>query len=212
MKHYSVNEPVSFYTHFFGAISAVAGLVLLVYNNADTVQKLGVVLVYGVSLIFLFSASSVYHAFKKEENGESISRKLDHLAIFFLIAGTYTPLCYRFLDGGWMYGILIAQWSLVVIGTACKLIWISAPRKYSTAVYVMMGWLIIIPIQKIWTAVPLTGFILILGGGVAYTAGAVIYAIKKPDPLPEVFGFHEIFHVCILAGAILHFLAVYLYV
>lgn len=212
MKQFSVSEPVSFYTHFVGAISACAGAILLVYNNSDTMAKLGVVLIYGFSLVFLFSASSLYHACKKEENGGSVLRKLDHLAIFFLIAGTYTPLCYRFLDGGWMYGILIAQWSLVVLGAVFKLVWISAPRKYSTAVYVMMGWLIIIPIHKIWAAVPLTGFMLILGGGVAYTAGAVIYALKKPDPLPEVFGFHEIFHIFILLGALLHFIAIYMYV
>lgn len=212
MKHYSVSEPVSFYTHFFGAIAAIAGVILLMNNNAGTAVKSGVVLIYGLSLIFLFSASSLYHACKKEENGASVLRKLDHLAIFFLIAGTYTPLCYRFLDGGWMYGILIAQWGLVVLGTVFKLVWISAPRKYSTAVYVLMGWLIIIPIHKIWAAVPLTGFLLILGGGVAYTIGAVIYAKKKPDPVPEVFGFHEIFHLFILGGALLHFLAIYFYV
>jgi hemolysin III len=204
-------EPVSFYTHFAGAVASAAGLVLLVTGKRESLAHLATSIIYGSTLVFLFTASSCYHAFKDEENGNSMLRKLDHLAIFLLIAGTYTPICYAYLSGGWRWGILIAQWGLVFFGVFFSLFYLSAPRIISTSIYVLMGWLLVIPIKKIIAAVPNEALLLIVSGGVAYTAGAVIYAVKKPDPVPGKFGFHEIFHLFILLGAALHFTAIYLY-
>ncbi len=206
-----VKEPVSFYTHFAGAVASVAGVVLLVTGNMESLPRMVTSLIYGTTLVFLFTASACYHAFKHEENGHSTLRKLDHLAIFFLIAGTYTPICYTYLTGWWRWGILIAQWGLVFFGVFFSIFYISAPRIISTSIYVLMGWLLIIPIKKIIAAVPFDALVLIVLGGIAYTAGAVIYALKKPDPVPGRFGFHEIFHIFILLGAALHFTAVYLF-
>ena len=138
------------------------------------------------------------------ENDRSIWRKLDHTAIFFLIAGTYTPLCFLYLDGKMRWGILIAQWSLVVLGTLFKFIFINAPRVLGTIIYLLMGWLVLVPMVTLVKTMPRVAFIFLVAGGLSYTIGAIIYACKKPNPLPGFFGFHEIFHLFISGGAILH--------
>jgi hemolysin III len=194
-------EPVSFYTHALGAIMSVAGTVFLIMRSYADTPKFITLIIYGSSMTLLFTASSLYHAFKTGENDESIFRKLDHLAIFFMIAGTYTPPCYHYLEGGWRIGIIGAQWALVVFGVFFKFFYVSGPRFLSTAVYVLMGWLAVIPMHKFVKSMPGPMIVLMIAGGVAFTMGAAIYAIKKPDPLPGRFGFHEIFHIFILAGA-----------
>jgi hemolysin III len=198
-------EPISFYTHFAGAMFSVAGAAYLLIKSCGDWPKFLTLLIYSVSVMLLFTASSLYHALKSEENDNSIYRKLDHLAIFFMIAGTYTPPSYAYLTGGWLIGILTAQWVLVLFGVFFKFFYLSAPRYLSTGVYVLMGWLAIIPIHKFYVAMPVTMFVLFIAGGLTFTAGAIIYAIKKPDPCPGIFGFHEIFHIFILAGAAIQF-------
>ncbi len=212
MAGITIREPASFYTHFTALLLSLCGTALLAVQFRADRATLVTAMVYGFSLIFLFAASSLYHALKKEENGNSRLRKLDHLAIFFMIAGTYTPLSYMYLDGYWRWGMIAAQWSLVLLGVFFKFFFLSAPRSVSTMIYVTMGWLVIIPINRIVDAMPGELFSLLLAGGVLYTAGALIYAMKKPDPLPGRFGFHEIFHVFIVLAALCHFLAIYNYV
>lgn len=198
-------ERISFQSHFIGALLAAAGAAYLLIKSGDDPAMFITLLIYGCSATFLFMASSLYHATKKEENDDSIYRKLDHLAIFLMIAGTYTPPSWFYLDGWWRTAIIAAQWTLVLFGIFFKFFYISAPRRLSTAVYVLMGWLAIIPIHRFFMAMPLPMFILMVSGGISFTAGAVIYALKKPDPLPGRFGFHELFHLFILAGAALQF-------
>src|SRR5208337_2127287 len=150
-----------------------------------------------------FSASFLYHSKKRAEDEQTLWRKLDHSAIFILIAGTYTPMCYIYLTGGMKWGILIAQWSLVFSGIIFKLIFINAPRFIGTVIYLIMGWIVIIPIKELFNTMPADSLTFLLAGGIAYTVGAVIYAVKKPNLTGRV-GFHEIFHFFIVAGAILH--------
>lgn len=204
------NEKVSFGTHAAGAVLGITGTVLLLIKNTREVMELPLA-VYGLSVVFLFTASSLYHWMKKGENEDTIYRRLDHLAIFIMIAGTYTPFCFMYLEGAWLWSIIGVQWGLVVFGLFFKLIFFTAPRIISTAIYVLMGWVAVVPAYKLYRVMPTGAIILILGGGLAYTAGAVIYAKKRPDPIPGFFGFHEIFHVLILAAAGLHFWAVYVY-
>ena len=208
----TIREPGSFYTHLAGFILSVAGFAaLLAAPVADPYKKAGLVL-YGASAMTLFLASSLYHAFKPGENGTSLLRKLDHTAIYLLIAGTYTPFIYEYLDGWWRWGILIAQWSIVVAGTLVTFLWINKPRALSASLYLAMGWVAVVPMYRLWQAMPAAVFLLCIAGGAAYTIGAVIYARKRPDPLPGVFGFHEIFHVFVLVGAALFYWAVLGYV
>jgi hemolysin III len=208
----NIREPASFYTHIAGFILSIAGFTaLLIAPSADPHKKVALV-IYGTSVMVLFLASSLYHAFKADENGTSLLRKFDHTAIYVMIAGTYTPFIYEYLDGWWRWGILIAQWGIVLGGTLLTFAWVNKPRSLSAALYCAMGWVALVPMYKLWQAMPRGVFALCIAGGAAYTAGAIIYARKRPDPVPGVFGFHEVFHVFVLAGAGLFYWAVLQYV
>ncbi|HYG56491.1 MAG TPA: hemolysin III family protein, partial [Symbiobacteriaceae bacterium] len=135
-------------------------------------------------------------------------RKLDHIMIFFLIAGTYTPYCLTVLRGPWGWSLFGVIWSVALAGLVLKLVWMTAPRWLYTSVYVAMGWLVVIAIVPLVRALP-GGFTWLLAGGLFYTVGAVLYATKWPNPLPRVFGFHEIWHLFVLAGSAAHFWGVY---
>ena len=155
-------------------------------------------LIYGIGAVNLFTSSSLYHAFKKGENESSIWRKLDHVAIYIMIAGTYTPLAYAYLEGAWLWAILGIQWGLVVAGFFFKLFFVKAPRIVTTSIYLIMGWMVVIFFSQMWQAISVGEFVMLVAGGLSYTVGAVIYALKKPNPFPGIFGFHEIFHIFIL--------------
>jgi hemolysin III len=167
-------------------------------------------LVYGLAMCGLFTFSALYHATKKVENAANVWRKLDHIAIFFMIAGSYTPICYIYLTGAWRWSMILVSWGFVIAGIVLKVFFIKAPRVLSPVLYLLMGWLAVFPLRELWLGMPRASFFLILGGGIAYSIGAIIYALKRPNPVPGTFGFHEIFHVMILAGAILHYLPVYM--
>lgn len=196
-------EKVSAYTH--GALVPVmaAGTVALVILAGKNFNLQIVSLIYGLSAIALFTASFLYHAKKRYPDDKSIWRRLDHSAIYILIAGTYTPMCYLYLDGWMMKGILIAQWSLVLTGIFISFL-SNAPRVLKTAIYLLMGWVVVIPFKSLIEAMPPVIIALLVAGGISYTLGAVIYALKKPDPNPPYMGFHEIFHIFVMAGAGFH--------
>ncbi len=197
-------EKISAYTHGGTIPVMILGTIILLIISAGNTAAQIVSLIYGLSGIFLFSASFIYHSQKVVENDKTFWRKLDHTAIFFLIAGTYTPMCVIYLEGKMMWGILIAQWGLVLSGTIFKLFFINAPRVIGTLIYLLMGWIVVIPISTLINTMPHTALILLASGGMSYTIGAVIYAVKRPNPIPDFFGFHEIFHIFIIGGAILH--------
>ncbi|HOP64441.1 MAG TPA: hemolysin III family protein [Spirochaetota bacterium] len=198
------SEKISAYTHG-GAIPVMAaGTAILMYMSRGNLHLQIVSLIYGLSAVMLFTASFLYHCRKSGENDTSVWRKLDHSAIFLLIAGTYTPMCYLYLDGWMRWGILIAQWSLVFSGIIFKLFFINAPRIIGTAIYLIMGWIVVIPIARLVNTMPGDAMFFLVAGGIAYTVGGIIYMIKKPNPIPNRFGFHEIFHIFIIAGAVFH--------
>lgn len=205
----SVKERISSYSHLAGAVLACTGAVLLARIARSSCDLLAVSLIYGLCAAFAFSASALYHAHKKGENEVSLWRTLDHIAIFFMIAGTYTPVSYIFLEGGWRWAILITQWSVALLGLLFKLFFLRAPRWFYTALYVIMGWVAIIPLRNFIEAMPVRVGIYALAGGIAYTMGAILYAAKRPAFKSKTFGFHELFHIFILLGAALHFFMVY---
>jgi len=203
-------EFISFYSHLCGAIVALVGALALVYQARFCPSLVIVSTIYGLSVIFMLFSSSLYHAFKKEKNQTGFLRKMDHFAIFCIIAGTYTPVCYIYLEGYLQWGIIIAQWVLVIAGFFLKVLYIRSPRVFATVVYLLMGWMAIIPINQLLSELPIVSIILLFLGGFAYSTGAVIYMLKKPNPIPNFFGFHEIFHLFILLGVFLHLPVVYL--
>ena len=203
-------ERFSCYSHLIGALAAVVGLVVLLFEIWGRWDYLLICLIYGLGIINLFVSSTLYHAFKRQENENSIWRKLDHVAIFIMIAATYTPIMYIYTDGVWQWSIILIQWVLVGLGVWFKLFYLQSPRILSPVIYLLMGWMVVIPFGQLWFLMTPVSIILLISGGIAFSIGAVIYAMKKPDPYPGTFGFHEIFHLFVLIGASLHFFVVYL--
>jgi len=203
-----LREPVSGLTHLGGAIAAVAGQIVLLAAGWSGVEKIISVLVYGLSLIALFSASASYHLVNAGPKVTKILRKLDHSAIFLLIAGTYTPFCLNAFSGFFRWGLLAIIWGIAAIGILVKVFYVDAPRWLSAGVYVLMGWLCVLAAGQMPTA--LTPFTLgwLITGGVIYTLGAIVYATKILNFVPGKFGFHEVWHIFVLLGAAAHFVAV----
>ncbi len=193
-------------------VLSITGLVtLLVESRGDPWRVVGFS-IYGASLILLYSASTIYHWQALPPRGEDILKRLDHVAIFVLIAGTYTPVCLVTLRGGWGWSVLGLVWGLALLGLLLKLFFQHLPRWSSTALYVGMGWMAVVAVVPLVQSLPVSGLMWLVAGGVLYTLGAVIYAVKWPDPAPQVFGFHEVFHVFVLAGSITHFVFMMRYV
>lgn len=204
----SRSELVSFYSHLVGVVAAIIGLfVLIIITDKPLLQVLSAI--YGISVIILFTASTLYHGLKKKENEDSIWRRFDHMAIFIMIAGTYTPVCYIYLDYKTSLYIIVAQWLLVVLGIIFKVYFFNTPRFVYTAIYLAMGWMAIIVINDIISSMDSKSLWYLFLGGVAFTVGALFYIIKWPQKLNEYVGFHEIFHGFILLGAFSHYMMVY---
>lgn len=211
---FRLREPLNALTHGAGILLSALGLIYLLMkavNNHSGVQLAGA-LVFGISLIALYTASTLYHGLPVSPRVVQILRRVDHTMIYVLIAGTYTPICLITLKGilGWsLFGVV---WGLALVGIILKLVWMGAPRWLSTLFYVALGWLAALFIVPLFKALPLSGFIWLLVGGLLYTIGAVFYATKPRWLKVWKFGFHEVFHLFILLGSASHFLLVSRYV
>ena len=211
---FRLRDPVSGLTHLVGALASVVGLIVLVYRavHQGTAWHVVSFAIFGASLILLYSASALYHLLPLSEQGTRTLRRIDHIMIFVLIAGTYTPFCLLPLRGAWGWSLFGAAWGLAVAGLVMTIFWLDAPRWISTAVYLAMGWVVVVAILPLLRTVPYGGLIWLMAGGLFYSGGAVIYAIKRPNPFPGVFGFHEIWHLFVMAGSFSHFWAIFRYV
>ncbi len=203
-----IREPVNSLTHWVGAILALAGLIALLIVGWSTPAKIISLTIYGISLIAMFSASATYHMVRVKDKALEVFRKIDHSAIFLLIAGTYTPFCINAFTGFWKWGMLSIVWSLAVIGIVVKIFYIGAPRWVNAGIYVLMGWLSVTAAGQMLTALPAWVFTWMIIGGVIYTLGAIVYATKIFNFKPGVFGFHEVWHIFVLLAAAAHFIAV----
>lgn len=187
----------------FVALPAAATLVL----GASGGSALAAALTYGASVVTLFSVSALYHRPTWSKRGYQIMWRLDHAAIFVLIAGTYTPLC-LLMGPGTGTRLLVAVWSGAGVGIVLSMLWPTAPKKLMAGLYVALGWFAGAALPSIRGAIGDGALALLLVGGLLYTVGAVIYAKRRPDPFPTVFGFHEIFHLAVIAAAVCHFVVV----
>jgi len=207
-----VREPVNGLTHFGAAIAAALGLVVLLFIGWGQVGKTISLTIYGTSLVLLFAASASYHMVRAKPRVIEILRKFDHTAIYLLIAGTYTPICVVMFDGFWQWGLLTIVWSLALVGIVVKLFVIDAPRWISAGVYLMMGWLCLAGVGEMLRVLPPGALAWLAVGGLIYTVGAIVYATKRLDFFPGRFGFHEIWHIFVILGALAHFIMIAYYV
>jgi hemolysin III len=191
-------------------VALVAGIVLVI--AAPSGRATLAATIYAISMAAMFGASALYHRVDwKSLSARRWMRRLDHSMIYLLIAGTYTPFALLVLDGGLAQAVLIAIWGGAALGIGLKLLWPDTPKWLTAAVYVTLGWVAIIAFPQLASELGPVGMGLVAAGGILYTAGAVIYALRRPDPYPAVFGYHEIFHVLVIAAAVLQFVAVAAY-
>jgi hemolysin III len=206
-----IREPFNAGSHLVGLLLAAAGTWFLIRAATGRMQFLGFA-VYGATLILLYGASTVYHGVHLGETGLRRLRILDHIAIYFLIAGTYTPIALVTLRDAGGTTMLAASWGVAALGNPFKIRWLDAPVWLSTATYLGMGYLALAVVVPIAQIVGAGGLAWLVAGGVAYTVGAVIFALQRPDPLPEVLGYHGIWHLLVLVGSGCHFAFMVLHV
>ena len=199
-----IREPVNGASHMVGLLLACAGTILLLRMAKDpgAVVAFGV---YGATLILLYAASTLYHTLTVPPRSTRALRTLDHIAIYFLIAGTYTPVALITLKGPLGWTLLAAVWVVALAGIPFKLFYLHAPVWLSTSTYLAMGYLALVAVVPIARAVSFGGLGWLIAGGLAYTIGAVIYARRRPDPFPGRFGHHEIWHLLVITGSSCHF-------
>jgi hemolysin III len=195
---------------YASGVAAVAGVVLCAF--AATRPGPGAIIscvIYSTTVCLLFGTSALYHRRVWSRRMYPIMRRLDHSMIFVFIAGTYTPFAVLLLSRGAATAILAIVWGGALAGVALKLVWPNAPRWVSAPLYIALGWVAVAVLPGIYTGGGVTALVLLIAGGVFYTVGAVFYALRKPNPWPQVFGHHEFFHACTLVAALCHHIAVY---
>ena len=204
-------RPWSAITHGVGAALSAVGTAVLLTKSAALGKWLlcGLLAVYGLSMVCLYAASTLYHCLDVSVSGRLALRKYDHCSIYLLIAGSYTPLCLTVLRDAGGIPLTIAVWTLAAAGTVLTIARLAIPRWLTSAIYLFMGWLAIFAIVPIYRALPADGFAWLLAGGLLYTVGGVLYAVKWPGRDNPRFGCHEIFHVFILLGSAAHFALMY---
>jgi hemolysin III len=200
---------------WFHAVASVGALIvtigLLVKTYGETANFVAA-LVFGLSMVVLYVVSSIYHIGSWEGRREQVLRAFDHANIFLLIAGTYTPICVNALTGHLRVTMLVLIWSLAALGVGCVLLTLRLPRAIMVSLYIGMGWVALIAAPELVRVLPLPATLLLLGGGLLYTLGAVVYALRRPDPLPHIFGFHEIFHLFVIAGSSAFVAAIWIWI
>ena len=205
-----LRDPVSSITHMIGAIAAIPGLVFLILYalKYGTTVHLVSYIVFGISLILLYTASATYHGVNVKDSIIKVFRKIDHMMIFVLIAGTYTPICLVALKGTLGYALLITIWALAIIGIVLKALWMNMPRWVCSVIYIAMGWFALVAIVQLVSNLSTVALILLLAGGLCYTIGGIIYGTKFTFINFKHFGFHELFHIFVMFGSALHYFMV----
>lgn len=214
--HITIREPGSAITHCIAMLLAtLAAIPLLI--KAGLSKDVSCVVSFAIfilSMILLYGASTLYHSVNLKGKALKLFKKIDHMMIFVLIAGTYTPVCVMVLGGKMGYSLLALVWGIAVVGMIVKACWVTCPKWFSSIIYIAMGWICVLVFKPLWNAMPHSAFLWLLIGGIIYTIGGVIYALKLPmfDAKHKYFGSHEIFHLFVMGGSICHFIFMYFYV
>lgn len=212
----TIREPGSAITHFIGMMMAVLAAMPLLAKAGMTGSTAAVaaMMIFAMSMVCLYGASALYHSVNVTGKVLKVFKKIDHMMIFVLIAGSYTPVCMLILDHKLGYPLLAAVWGIALAGILIKFFWVTCPKWFSSMLYIAMGWVCIFVFGELLATLPRPAFLWLLAGGLIYTAGGIIYALKCPifNSRHKWFGNHEIFHVFVMAGSICHFIFMYNYV
>lgn len=211
-----LKDPGSAITHFIGMLMAIFAAVPLLIKAAREPDHIYLISlsIYALSLILLYAASTTYHTFDLSERANTILKKIDHMMIFVLIAGSYTPICLITLKGRTGTILLALVWGIAIVGIILKAFWVFCPKWVSSVLYIGMGWTCVLAFTQILNALSPAAFGWLLAGGIIYTIGGVIYALKLPifNNRHKNFGSHEIFHLFVMGGSMCHFIVMYAFV
>lgn len=211
-----VKDPGSAITHFIGMLMAIFAAIPLIIKAAHEPEPIYVVsiTIYAVSLILLYAASTSYHTFICSERIRTVLKKIDHMMIFVLIAGSYTPICLLVLKGKLGIGLCALVWGIALAGIVIKMFFVYCPKWVSSVLYIGMGWVCVLAFGQILNGLTRPAFLWLLVGGLIYTVGGVIYALKLPifNGKHQNFGSHEIFHLFVMGGSICHYIVMYCFV
>lgn len=212
----TIREPGSAITHFIGMMMAVLAAMPLLAKAGMSGSSVTVtaMMVFMGSMVLLYGASALYHSVVVPDKILKVFRKLDHMIIFVLIAGSYTPVCLIVLGGKSGYTLLAAVWGIAAAGMLIKALWINCPKWFSSVIYIAMGWVCVFVFGQLSKTLSMGAFAWLLAGGIIYTVGGIVYALKLPifNSKHAYFGSHEIFHLFVMAGSICHFIFMYQYV
>lgn len=207
-------DPISSFSHMIGAVAFTFATVLLIaktlFVDVWSPKILIGVIVFGASLVALYSASAIYHYSNGSQRKILVLRKLDHSMIYVLIAGSYTPILLKYMPQKEGLIFVSVMWLCAAVGVVIKLCWFNAPRWLQTILYIAMGWAVLFDIS-IFKQMSGVALFLLAAGGISYTVGGIIYIVKKPN-ISAQFGFHELFHIFILMGSVFHYLMILFYV
>lgn len=213
---FKIKDPGSALTHFIAMLLALSAATPLLVKAAHTPQHAHMLAlaVFIVSMVLLYAASTLYHTLDISPKVNQILRKVDHMMIFILIAGTYTPVCMVVLGDQTGWTMLALVWGIALAGIAINALWITCPKWFSSLIYIAMGWVCLLAFKKIIEAMPHRAFIWLLAGGIIYTVGGVIYAMKLPlfNGRFKNFGSHELFHLFVMGGSLCHYIVMYAFV
>ncbi len=213
---FRIKDPGSAITHFIAMVLAAAAatpLLLKAWRGAGQMHAAALA-VFILSMIGLYGASTIYHTLDISPRINRLLRKIDHMMIFVLIAGTYTPVCMIVLGDQTGWSLLALVWGIAAVGILINACWITCPKWFSSMIYIAMGWVCILAITKIIQALPRAGFLWLLAGGIIYTLGGILYAMKLPifNNRHKYFGSHEIFHLFVMGGSLCHYVMMYRFV
>ena len=209
-----IKEPFSAVSHAIGAVLAILALILLIQESINPIKPWHIVAfsVFGSGMFLLYTASAIYHWLPVDPKYVKWLQTMDHVMIHILIASTYTPVCLIPLRGIWGWSLFGVIWSLTIFGILLKIFWKNLPDWFSLTFYIFMGWLSVIAIFPMIETLQVGALVWIFIGGFFYTIGAIIHGLKKPNPIPNVVGAHEIFHLFVLLGSAAHFWVMYNYI
>lgn len=212
----TIREPGSAITHYIAMMmTMIAAVPLLIKATmSDEITHVVAMLIFTASMVLLYGASTMYHAVNLTGKALKVFKKIDHMMIFVLIAGSYTPVCMLVLKKETGYPLLGLVWGTAVVGMIIKMFWVTCPKWFSSVIYIAMGWECVLVFRPLWDSLPIGAFLWLLIGGIIYTVGGVLYALKIPflDKIHKYFGLHEIFHLFIMGGSFCHFMFMFLYV